>query len=254
MTTTAAQGRLLALDPGLRDAGLAVFAAGELAAAWWLRAEAPLLAPCAVCQRRRSPCPHAADPAQLGAMLDEARRLAGPLDGFGLVVTEWPYVPGPARRLDPAPLLDLAGLAAAVCCEALRAGARVLRYAPVSWKGNRPKDLFQREILASLTEAEREHVPRSERTGKYRSDPLDAVGLGLFVLGRLGTWHSAPERFAEQVETAPSRRSPRSRRAPPEQPLPLFASASPRARRTPEANPQNAERPAVTRALRTASR
>lgn len=245
--------RLLALDPGVRDAGLAVFSAGELAAAWWLRAEAPPLAPCDVCQQRRSPCPHSADPAQLAAMLDEARRLAGPLDGFGLVVTEWPYVPGPGRRLDPAPLLDLAGLAAALCCEAVRAGARVLRYAPVSWKGNLRKDRFQCQILASLTERERERVPRSERTGKYRSDPLDAVGLGLFVLGRLGRWHSAPEHFTAQVEPVPSR-VPHSRRDPPADPLPLFAAADPRARRTPEANPKNAERPAVTRALRTASR
>lgn len=250
---TAAQNRLLALDPGARDAGLAVFAAGELAAAWWLRAEAPLLPACAVCQRRRSPCPHSADPAQLAAMLDEARRLAGPLDGFGIVVTEWPYVPGPARRLDPAPLLDLAGLAAALCCEAVRAGARALRYPPVCWKGNLRKDRFQCEILASLTEPERERVPRSERSGKYRSDPLDAVGLGLFVLGRLGRWHSAPEHFTAHVEPVQSR-APHSRRAPSAEPLPLFASVDPRARRTPDHNPTNAERPAVTRALRTTSR
>jgi hypothetical protein len=89
----------------------------------------------------------------------------------------------------------------------------VLRYPPAAWKGNAPKDDFQMQILASLTESERTRIPVSERTGRYRSDALDAVGLGLYVLGRLGRYTADPREFIGRVEALGGLARSRARRS-----------------------------------------
>lgn len=53
---------------------------------------------------------------------------------------------------------------------------------PHGWKGNVPKPVHHRRIVAALDARERDIIEALPRT----RDALDAVGLGLFVLRRVG--------------------------------------------------------------------
>ena len=86
-------------------------------------------------------------------------------------------------------------------------GARCFSFTPSQWKGTKRKDLFQCEILAQLLPEERELLPRlKKRDGRlvYRTDPLDAAGLGLVFLQRAGerrpVMYDAPAKFMGLVE------------------------------------------------------
>lgn len=57
---------------------------------------------------------------------------------------------------------------------------QVLTYEPGTWKGSVPKDKHQPRILARLTAIE------LSLTRGHPHDTIDAVGLGLFYLGRIG--------------------------------------------------------------------
>lgn len=57
-------------------------------------------------------------------------------------------------------------------------------YTPNQWKGSVPKRVHQKRVLAALTEAERALL--EGRPKKELVQVLDAIGLGLFHLGRLG--------------------------------------------------------------------
>lgn len=62
----------------------------------------------------------------------------------------------------------------------ISAGVKLKRHKPRAWKGQVPKEIHHERIRAALTESERALVDALPRT----RDALDAVGLGLFVLGR----------------------------------------------------------------------
>lgn len=205
-------GTILALDPGART-GAALFSGGQLVRAVCLLLNEPA-APCAVCLAcRAQPCVHRV---QLGALVRQLRAAVPELHQVDAAVIERPAWWKSSTPSAPA-LLALADVAGALQGAVLALGVpAVLAFAPRAWKGTTPKDEHQRGILASLDPAELEILPRAPRTGRYVSDPLDACGLGLFVLGRLGRWQSDPAAFAKLVDPAPARGKKR-RPAPPAQ-------------------------------------
>jgi hypothetical protein len=56
---------------------------------------------------------------------------------------------------------------------------------PSTWKGSVPKRVMNDRVLSRLVEAERSLLPRRPRAGDYDHNMLDAVGIGLWKLGRL---------------------------------------------------------------------
>ena len=79
-------------------------------------------------------------------------------------------------------IVDLA-VAAGMCASALAGptyASSVYMVRPMIWKGQVPKKIHQQRILDSLTPAEITVIPE---TG--RKDTLDAIGIGLWALGRM---------------------------------------------------------------------
>lgn len=56
---------------------------------------------------------------------------------------------------------------------------------PRTWKGSAPKDVTNRRTVAALSEVEESRLPVRPRARTYDHNMLDAVGLGLWELGRL---------------------------------------------------------------------
>ena len=201
--------RILALDPGGSDLGLALLEDGRLTRAWWVRAAGVVYRPCSRCPALLPQCEHAERPARRHAMAAAVLAAAPPLASVDLLVAEWPVI-YPQLPVPSAPLMDLAAVAQVILSAALAAGVTAWAYEPSQWKGRAPKDVFQTQILAALTADELRVLPRAPRAGYYLSDPLDAAGLALFAAGRLSTWHRAPAVHAAEVEPVKPR-APRAR-------------------------------------------
>lgn len=56
---------------------------------------------------------------------------------------------------------------------------------PTTWKGSVPKGIHQKRILSKLLPGERELIHRHPREKKSNSHVVDAIGIGLWKLGRL---------------------------------------------------------------------
>lgn len=56
---------------------------------------------------------------------------------------------------------------------------------PRTWKGNAPKEITNKRTLAALTPEEVALLPRRPRAKDFDNNMLDAIGLGLWKLGRL---------------------------------------------------------------------
>jgi len=68
-------------------------------------------------------------------------------------------------------------------CEAQ--GAHVELVWPRTWKGSVPKPIHNRRVLETLSDVELKVLPKSPRARTYNHNMLDAVGLGLWALGRM---------------------------------------------------------------------
>jgi len=153
------------LDPGLREAGIAVFRRGVLSKA------------CLV----RNPERTIRGPRAWTAIATEAARR---LEGLELdtLILEVPQVYAQGKwKGDPADLIELAGVDGAVA-QALHPRA-VYGYLPREWKGQTPKPIHNARVEATLTPAELAVMDACPAS--LRHNMLDAVGLGLFQLGRL---------------------------------------------------------------------
>lgn len=66
-----------------------------------------------------------------------------------------------------------------------RIGAPTTYILPATWKGQAPKPICHERIMSALTPEEigRIELPRAH---KKQGDVLDAIGIGLFHLGRVG--------------------------------------------------------------------
>lgn len=149
----------------------------------------------------------------LVALLDQLERDMGIGPGAepAVVLAEWPQILRPERAkakfgrfIDQQPLLELAGVSAALLDRAASWGARCERYTPDVWKGTTPKAAHQRNGLAMLSEEERALLPRGPRSRRYLSDPLDAALLGLWWLIKMGKrqprYYNRPAEFVGLVE------------------------------------------------------
>lgn len=88
--------------------------------------------------------------------------------------------PGPRQKGDQNDLIDLAVLEGMILGATNPAG--IVLVSARTWKGNVPKDIMGKRILAALSEAERAQI---EGKGKRMHNALDAIGIGLWALGRL---------------------------------------------------------------------
>ena len=157
---------LLAVDPGIRGSGIAVFNHGTLVHASYVR----------------STRAHGDGPAEVLAMAQAIMtRCTNHFLAVTEIVVEWPQVYRAGKlKGDPNDLLPLAAVAGALA--AIKSGAISSRYRPNEWKGQLPKDVANARVLARLTAFEH---PTIESTPKpHLHNVIDAIGIGLHHLGR----------------------------------------------------------------------
>lgn len=98
------------------------------------------------------------------------------------LVIEIPKFSDQTKGKDPQDLITLA-VNAGQWIQVLRA-PDVRRVFPSQWKGNVPKAIHNERVLAKLTPAELAVIPKLPATKLH--NVIDAIGLGLFALGRMG--------------------------------------------------------------------
>ena len=151
---------LIAIDPGLRWCGVARFyEGGELQQAELVRSPGTDRGPMA--WRRMADHVRSAIITQTYKAVVEVPRI---------------YPHSAQQKGDLNDLLELAGVVGAL------AGVfDVLEFVyPATWKGQVPKKVMNARVLATLSLAERSALIHNDH------NTLDAVGIGLFYLGRLG--------------------------------------------------------------------
>lgn len=166
---------LIAIDPGLRGCGLAIFRNGILHQARYVKnSEA----------HDRGPVAHMT---MAECVAHEATKCIESAAQKTCLVVEFPQVySGPGKNIDQNDLLDVAGVASA-CMSTVANWMPVddtnCRWTlPHGWKGNIKKEIMTNRILASLTDAERGVIVSA---GSKDHNTVDAVGIGLWQLGRL---------------------------------------------------------------------
>lgn len=174
MISGAGRGLLVAVDPSIVSAGVAVFHDGELCAAACLREKAD----------GRDVVSRAVSIAR------RVERFVGGDQIDAKLVVEWPQVYQRGRsKGDPNALTPLAAVAGA--CAALLPTAEPHAIRPRDWKGQIPKPkgkasyIVETRSRAALTAVETVVFDQARnRVGKVPTDVSDAVGLGLWALGR----------------------------------------------------------------------
>lgn len=164
---------LLAVDPSIRSPGAAIFVSNELAAACVLKLEdigGDIGHRTRYASRR---------------ICDWARATGLPVTSATVLIYEWPQIYAAAKsKGDPNDLPGLAAVGAGVAAM-MPWHSSILTPTPREWTGGVPKStkgdpwLSARgiRIASRLSEKELSLVPKSH-------DAIDAVGLGLFALGR----------------------------------------------------------------------
>ena len=143
--------RLLAIDPG-RTTGWAYFFDGQLQKAWACSQEEALVAQL-----------HVSD-----------------------VLIEKPCWYGKDNKVDANDLISLGVFVGQLKQLYESRDAMVGLVLPVTWKGTVPKKIHNERVLDALTSEERLRLPFRLRAKDYDHNMLDAVGLGLWKLRRLG--------------------------------------------------------------------
>jgi len=102
----------------------------------------------------------------------------------GQLVIEIPQVYRVGKsKGDPNDLIKVAVQAGQWIERAKLYGASVYRHLPQEWKGQVPKNVHHERILAALSPAESARIPKLPKADAHNM--LDAIGLGLFHLGRI---------------------------------------------------------------------
>lgn len=165
--------RLLAVDPGLRACGCAVFSDGALVAASYV---------CSTLGRETA----AQAVATARAVAAYAQRLCGVVDEVAL---EWPvvYATRIRRGLAGADPNDLLGLAAVDGAVAALVGAPSVTYAPREWKGQMPHGALEARVRSRLDAGELRVLNDAVAAlpASKSHNVVDAVGVGLHQVGRL---------------------------------------------------------------------
>ncbi len=161
--------RLLSLDPGIRGCGVALFTDGRLTA-----------------------CDYVKNLVKKGNDLEAIRAMAEAVLMWALgapvptmLVCEFPQVYTAAfSRGDNNDLLALAGVGSALA--ALYPSVPVTTVLPREWKGQAPKEVMHARIKSRLDGPETDVWVAAQYRGKSLfHNTADAVGIGLFHLGRL---------------------------------------------------------------------
>ena len=156
---------LLSIDPGIRGCGAALFVDKQLVRADYIKSFV-----------------------KTGNQAAEARAMAQAVSGWlsthpAHIVVEWPRIYRNVRGKDPNDLLALCAVNAAIA--ALYPYAVVDSYFPAEWKGQQKKEICHRRIVKILGEAEAKILTDAAARAKSLShNMMDAVGIGLFALGR----------------------------------------------------------------------
>lgn len=165
----------LAVDPGIRGCGVALF-------------DGPILIKASYVKNTET---EGNGPFQCSCMADEILSYAvgsGDIDNKKQkidIVVEWPQVYTKSKG-DPNDLLALAGIGAALVTHVydIRPGQvdEVIHYLPREWKGQVPKTIHQTRIKKALAP---EEIAKISAPKSLLHNVYDAVGLGLFRLGRM---------------------------------------------------------------------
>ena len=91
----------------------------------------------------------------------------------------------PHDQVDTNDLIDLAVLVGEVKRFYESQSCKVELVFPRTWKGSVPKPIHNKRVLAALTPGELALLPRRPRAKDHDHNCVDAVGLGLWKLGRL---------------------------------------------------------------------
>lgn len=170
---------LLAIDPGTRDIGIALYLHGELVLASWLKAEPNELVCCPKCAGKEASCPHRSNPRLAHDMACEVARVID-YKRVDQLVCEVPVTFLAARGGQS--LVRIGAMIGAVSDRVLAEGGLVDWFQPSEWKGNTEKSLHQKFALQSLSPVERDRLPSfvgKDNVQRYRTDSLDAALLGI---------------------------------------------------------------------------
>ena len=151
---------LASIDPGVNGAGLAIWDGRELIRACYV-SPMPFCRPDRLCRV---------------AYQTEIEISRTTVDVLPRVI-ELPRVYPGARKNDPNDLVDLACVAGAL-------GNEFTEYVyPRTWKGQVPKVVMGKRIMSRLSEGEKWNIEKCPESLKH--NVLDAIGIGLWKLGRL---------------------------------------------------------------------
>lgn len=101
-----------------------------------------------------------------------------------LVIIEKPQWRPKEKKIDINDLISLAVMVGELK-ERYSVFSRVELVLPTTWKGSVPKRVMCDRVLSRMMINEREKLPRRPRAKDYDHNMLDAVGIGLWKLGRL---------------------------------------------------------------------
>lgn len=164
--------KIVAIDPGFRDCGVAVFDKGLLQHCDHVKCSATALV-------------EAVQFTETARSVVDYIKSLNVGNSFDLVI-EYPqqYARSPAPRESVQKLVGVIGSLVSQFHQATGGlGVKVSTYKPREWKGQVPKDVMFNRIISRLSETEFETLPPISRT--RLSHVYDAIGIGLHHLGRL---------------------------------------------------------------------
>jgi hypothetical protein len=152
--------RIVAIDPGLRVLGVAVFVDGSLTDVSLVRG----------LKSGRGP----------GAWRALAKAVEPILRTADLLVIERPQIYQGRKQIgDPDDLMELMGVVGAIV--GLSSTIDVVTYRPKEWKSNVPKDVHQARLYAALS-PEDQRLVDAIKPESLKHNALDAVGIGCYYL------------------------------------------------------------------------
>lgn len=152
----------LACDPGLRSAGVSLFHGNEL-----IRAGLP-----------KNPNKTDRGPKVWMSQAQAVHDWCAGITPDIVVVETMMVYPGPRRGVDPADLLELQGVAGAVC--ALWPKASHYGFLAKTWKQSVPQKIFAERVYSKLTDAEKARYDACAPSLRHNID--HAVGLAQYFL------------------------------------------------------------------------
>ena len=164
--------KTVAIDPGFRDCGVAVFDDGLLFSCNHVKSSATALVEAV----------QFTETARSVVTYVESLKIGNSFD----LVIEYPqqYARSPAPRESVQKLVGvIGGLVSQFHQITGGLGVKVSTYKPREWKGQVPKNVMFNRIISRLSESELERLPSISKT--RLSHVYDAIGIGLHHTGRL---------------------------------------------------------------------